>query len=831
MSPKLFVSVLALGLCLSPPTLAQIAPDGTLPNSSVVTPTGATTNITGGTIVGGNLFHSFRQFSVGNGQTAAFQNSPTIQNIITRVTGDSISRIDGLIQARGNANLFLLNPNGIIFGRNAALDIGGSFLATTGDRLAFADGTEFSTDEGNALLTISVPSGIQFGVSPGGIRMASTNPRDRNGNPILAEGTPILAGLRVDAGRTLALVGGDLSFPGGVLTVEGGRIELGAVDDNSQVRLTTLDPSQPQQGWALDYSAVSQFQDMQFNSATIDASGLDLASGLGGGRIQLQGRRIDLTNGTQILSDTQGHQSGEPIGIRAEELALSDASVISTSVNGDADLRSGDIQIQTHRLRLQSESQVFIFADGAVGRSGTLRVSPLDTMTASEVEITGGRVRGRDWNPSGLFNQIDNNARGGQIIVTTDRLVLREGGQIQSTTNGQNNAGAVRVAARAIDISGSALSSGLVFTDDTGFPFGSGLFSDTQRNSSGNGGRLTVVTEQLSIRDGGAIQTSTKGSGDAGDLSIRAQRIEVVGRDRDDRFPSGILTLAGGIPGTEFPGLNGATGRGGNLTLNTEVLDVREGAIVATGSFSQLATAEGAGDLRINARQIQLDQTAGLFANSNSGNGGDLRLQIRDLLLLQRNSQISTTAGLAGTGGDGGNIQIAAEFIVAAAAANADITANAFEGNGGNVDIAATIIGITPRDRLTAQSDITATSERGTSGIITLSNPEVDPTRSLTALPSVPIDATQLIAQGCRRSADRFIVSGRGGLPFSPEAALRFPAIVIPETTLAASPASPPVLPPYTEASHWIVNERGTVQLISKDDRLNAKVDENCPNH
>lgn len=782
------------------PVTAQIVPDATLPTNSNVTLEGNEAVITEGTQAGSNLFHSFEQFSVPTGGTAYFNNALDIQNIFSRVTGSPASSIDGLLRANGTANLFLLNPNGIIFGPNASLNIGGSFVASTANSLNFADNTQFSANspQSTPLLTISVPIGLGFGSNSRQILVQGSGAvRNPNSGLLLNRE----AGLSVQPSSTLALVGNGIALEGGILSSEGGRLELGSVTDSSLVRITPID-----KGWALDYSDAQNFENIQLSQeATVDASGL-------GGNVQVRGRQIALTNGSQIEISTIGSEPGGTLSVNASEsveLIGRSAnnqfpSAIGATLYPQAIGNGGNITIETGRLSLRDGAQMGAVTAG-IGTAGNLTIK-----TKESVDLVGTSLDGRFPTSLSTSSRPGATGNGGNLSVETGRFSVLNGAQIQASTFGTGAAGNLTVKAKeSVDLVGT--------TADGRFP--TAITTSATRGATGKGGNLTIETGRLSIRDGAQMGSVTAGIGTAGNLTIKAKEsVELIGTTADGQRPSALSTRTTNV------------GDAGNLGIKTEYLTIRNGASVTVSSEG--STSGKAGQLEVQASSIYLDNQAKLVAETFSGEGGDIVLQVQNLLLLRRNSQISTEA--RGTA-NGGNIIINSPFIVAMPKEDNDIIANAIEGRGGNISIRTQgIFGIQPRNQNTLQSDITASSQLGINGTVQIDTPDFEPSQGLVSLSKTLVDVSRLVAQGCSESRSNvgegkseFIITGRGGLPLQPGESLQAETIVVNNDTLEAAkeqrsalvntvPQDQATSTQLVEAQGWIIDDQGEVVLTTQ---------------
>ncbi|MEO0683580.1 MAG: filamentous hemagglutinin N-terminal domain-containing protein, partial [Cyanobacteria bacterium J06649_11] len=511
------------------PAIAQISPDNNLPDGQTVVSPGTNLGrdflITGGTQAGSNLFHSFAEFSVPTGGSAIFQNlNPNIQNIIGRITGGLQSDIDGLIQA--NSNLFLINPNGIVFGPNASLDIKGSFIGSTASSLELSNKDLFSaTNPAPPLLTISVPLGLQFGRKPGNIKV------EGSGFPPL--GAPLL----VQPFQTLALVGGDISVSDQLLVAPGGRVELGSVGDNSFVSLT-----QNSQGFTLGYAKVQNYQNLQLDRSLVSVNGP------GGGNAQLQGDTVTL-NQTQVLANTapNGTENGGGITIRGNQLSLNDSLVRAITFGS---VTGGDVKLEASNVIVQGPSTIVSAETEGIANGGNLTIEADDVQVAN-LSILGTETKGQ--------------GASGNVTIQTKKLSILDGAQIGVNTRNLGSGGKLTVEATDyID---------LVGVGELDQLYSSGLIAET--SSSGNGGEIILETPKLSIRDGALIQASTFADGAAGSIKIDAAETELI--------DSPTVAKVGGV----FNQVElGATGQGGNITLETDKLLIQGGAQVSASTFS-----------------------------------------------------------------------------------------------------------------------------------------------------------------------------------------------------------------------------------------------------
>ncbi|KAM3099714.1 filamentous hemagglutinin N-terminal domain-containing protein [Phormidesmis sp. 146-12] len=962
--------------------VAQLAPiaDDTLGNErSIVSPDQVIRNlpsnqIDGGARRGSNLFHSFRDFNVDGGRGVYFTNPAGVANILTRVTGGNSSQILGTLGVLGNANLFLINPNGILFGPNARLDFrGGSFLASTANSILFNNSFAFSATDPQAppLLTVNVPIGLQYGSNPGKIRSQG-------------------ARLQVPTGQTLTLAGGAVTVDGGQLFAFGGRVEVAGVADAGEVGLT-----QQRQEWRLSVPDGLARADVAIGNGAnvnvraggggniaiiaqnlaITGAGTGLRAGIAVnlGTVSAQAGDIDINatkavnlNAMLISNATEPRGTGNAgdIRITTGTLSLTNGALLSDSTFGQGDAgnititardaasfkgassnrftslinavetgaigQGGNISITTGNLSFSNGAQMSTSVRGQ-GKAGDIIVIARDTVSLDGTDSNGqgsgafsevaARATGQGGNISittgllsltngaavsattlgrgnagnititardavsfdgasnnqfsgGAFSQVRFGAegQGGSISITTGALSITDGGNVNANTNGIGDAGNITIVARdAVSIRG---------VGSNGIP--SGVVSNVTRDGVGQGGNISITTGVLSITNGGNVNVNTNSIGDAGNITIVARDAISIDGVNNSRISSGVfsqvtstatgrggdigittnsLSLTNGAEvavstfgrgnagnitiiardGVFFDGVGSnkfasgafslvnsrAIGQAGKITIQTELFSIANKAILSASSSGQ----GSAGNLDVTVRQLRLDNQGSIQAQTASGQGGNITLQVPDLLLLRRGSFISTTAGTAQAGGDGGNITFKGNFIVAVPNENSDISANAFTGKGGRVEITTQgIFGTQFRPQLTFLSDITASSTFGIAGVVAINEPSIDPNRGLVRLPVDLTDASRLIVQACptgstiAQQSNEFIITGRGGLPPTPNEAVNQDAIQV-ELGTADVEGIPPVsqrqqsastiAPPIVEAQRLQVMADGTVFLMA----------------
>lgn len=819
LQPYAFIIVIII-LSTLKPSLAQIIPDSSLGSESSKVSTELENSfvdkIEGGATRGGNLFHSFEQFSIPTGGTAYFNNAVDVQNIFSRVTGKNISNIDGLIRANGNANLFLLNPNGIVFGPNARLDIGGSFLGSTSDSINFADGIRFSSTEPQStpLLTVSVPVGLGFTSSPQSIRVEGNGHSllgnvGTLGNPVIGSGQST-TGLRTSPDQAIILVGGDVKIEGGILTAPSGQIEIGSVD-SGLVKIESAN----NEGWIINYDSVQGFRDIKLEKlALLDTSGFK------NGNIFLRGKDITITDPSLVIVSNFGNLDSGKVSVNAsgniEIVGIRKPNPIAQYI---APARG----IITQNLSIGKAANIEVLADNifirdsggitstsfASGAGGNVSLASRGT-----IELYGTKLPTTGLLAGGITTTSFSTGNAGNLKISAKNLSIRDGSFVSSTALGSADGGNLQIdVTNNIDVLGGAL-----ITFDPNFINNSfwPSFVGATTTSSGKAGDVLINTENLSITGGARIDSSTLASGSSGSLIVNAiDSITVNGKAANLPNPSLIISSANisdpffklfyNLPTT-------LEGKSGSITLNTDRLSVLNGAQISARNDG---TGDG-GSIQINASSINLDAEGRITAAASS-EGGNIFLRSQNLQL-HNGSNITATAG--GTG-NAGNIYIDTDLLTVLE--NSKITADAFQGQGGNIQINTQGLFRSLGSLIRADSDL------GIDGTVEIISPFLDFTKAVAQPEAKPQNPE--VALFCQEGSDKVVSSlinaGTGGIPASPTDPLNSTSgwydNSIADQRIKDSQATTLTntkTEPFVEAQGWKWNADGTLSMTLEPEEV-----------
>jgi filamentous hemagglutinin family protein len=670
----LLVTYIACTIPLQAQTSAPITSSGL---NTVVTASGNTYNITGGTRPGGgtNLFHSFGNFDVPNNNIANFLNESTLPtaNILSRVTAGNISNIFGTVQTTGfaNANLFLMNPAGFLFGPNASINVGGMVSFTSADYLRLTDGIRFNAvpnPTADAIISTAPVAAYGFlGSNPGAINVQGSQ-------------------LTVTDETGISLIGGDITIQSGSpdvgtiqpakLLAPGGKISLASVASPGEIVLPNVQSTPNTNG--------QSFTEMG-NIALSEGTLLDVSADKAG-TIQIRGGQLTISDGTLAASTINSNGSPVAVDIQVSgDLTLTDTTgITSISAQTTGTGNAGAVNISSANM---------IATTSNVGFPGVVMI---DTHTSGsgkggEVNIKSGNL---DASSSVEFDSVavfidagfTANGHGGNVLISADRLNLNlqtittgdfislltgkfdtavgSAGNITIAANDfQSRAGQIIADASTAGIGGNlnlqAKNVGLEFANVSSFGFEQGGSIDIIAESlttaqsfigtqtiSGPNGALNIIGKSIELTKATTVVSSTGGDGNAAPINITAHdHLSLTGSVQDFIPELGAIGRPTGIFSNSF-GVSGTHGNAGTITINTPNLVMTDGARINTTT----ASSGRGGDVIINGQSVSILGEFPSFIPEPLFNLGTIHA-----------GGISTTTvgqGCAAPCGDAGNISI-----------------------------------------------------------------------------------------------------------------------------------------------------------------------------
>ncbi|MGD1862973.1 MAG: hypothetical protein ACFB0D_00320 [Phormidesmis sp.] len=652
------------------------------------------------------------------------------------------------------ANLFLINNQGISFGPEANLELGGSFTSSTANEILFDDGVSLASNTPTpataSLLKVSQPIGLGFLANNSGSSMSAPITVSATGNLLvfgssaqpnaqfvnrqfrqapgsLPPGFPTFSALSVQPSESVRLIGNGVTLTGGNLIAESGTIEIGSVAVGEvHISPSTLSASQTPGSTpnttstgTLSYDKVSAFSDITLsNSASLDVSAPNP------GQIFLASRNLSVGERSAVLAETLagGSPTTDPftggglIDIQSTGLMqVSDVppgtpgfpffSYLSVDTAPNTSNPGGLINLQAQNLTITDGAQIGANTFGA-GQAGTLRLTVDDQLSLIGLGEFG---------LSAIFSAAASPGTGdaGRIFINTTELLLQDGGRISTTSETTGATGSIKIDAKHIQVEGTTpvLEDRLPDGSIEFFLEGSAIESDNRGSALEAGLGIEIVASQVLVTEGGQITAATAGPGNAGNVTVTADEITVSGRAAlaapdNNGGPSSISTVVAPT----------AEGNGSTVTLNSRQISVLAGGQISTGTVGL----GNAGNLIVNSDAVLISGStaagkSGLFASAifGPGNGGNLTVNADQLQVLDggtisvSNFPSSPTSPIPPGQGAAGNLTIEARQIVLQG--EALLNADTAIGDRGNINITTEALALRTGSRITTNATAQAT--------------------------------------------------------------------------------------------------------------------------
>ncbi len=617
-----------------------------------------------------NLFHSFGQFNIFNGESATFTGdgaTGAINNVLSRVTGGSSSTIDGLLRSTiSGADLFLINPAGIMFGANAQLNVEGSFHASTADFIRLGKAGRFGVAQPqNSILTAAAPSAFGFlGENPAGISIQGSN-------------------LEVSTGETLSVVGGDIEIFGGKLSAPSGRINIASVASQGEVVPNFQEPA-----GGLDTDSFDKL-------GTITASlGTTLnVTGQGGGGIFIRSGSFTLEDDSQINSSTEDSSVGQgaTISVVADTVELNKSAQISSTTGLLSVGQGGSISVEAGEMLMDGNAQINSTKRGSLGE-----------VQGGDISVNANKLTLRDGaqiQSQTFFGE----GQGGDISVNANKLTLREGAQIISRPFGGSQGGKITITA-----------TDSLFVTSSNNELLTGIFSNAI-GSDTNSGMISITASDLKIAEGGTIAGLASAGGNNSDISIKAKSLTL---ENDARITNSTIS----------PNL------GGNISIDiTGSLTMDGGSISSNTLIDAIEDTKG-GDIKISAKDIVISgnqSNPGSISSftSGKGKGGNITVTGTESISMSGSGFISAESisrliGNPSDVGDAGNISISSPTLIM----DGDVfirVSTTTDGDAGNIQVDVASLKLTNGaniDSSSGESDLSGfiTVGKGQAGAVTV---------------------------------------------------------------------------------------------------------------